>query len=805
MFKNYFKTAWRNIRRNKLLSFVNTIGLGTGLGAVMLILLFVNDEYSFDRFHSNAGRLVRLVQTDTDTAGQVRRSGNTGVPQGPAIKSELPEIEDFCRLKGWDMTIRKGNEGLESTVLFVDSSFFRMFSFPVIKGNKATLLRDRNAVVVTEETARKYFGDKDPMGKIIEIDIDDGFEPFLVSGIVKRPPENSSIKFDMLISFERQMATDTTEKAEQLKDWGSLYLNTFFLLKSEKAVQQAESKIWPVFLKYNGEYWNKIKSSGAIAKREYSLQPFLDMHLDNRFFASNGLSDWSDSKYPKILSGLALLILIIACINFINIMLARSFQRSKEIGIRKVNGSSRLQLIIQFLSESSLVTAIACIPAIILLLLMLPAFSRFTNRHYDISYLFQPSLLGWYLLLFAMVSLLAGFYPALVASGFQPVKTIYGKIKLSGRNLIGKSLVVLQFIIAAGLITCTIVFHRQVNYMTNTDLGFSKENLIRLEFPYGANTSAKNNFKTTILQQPVIKGIGSKSGDWNKTGFYINGKKTDWTYYETMDDTYLQLLNIPLVKGRYLSYKNVADTVSNCLVNEAFVETYLDKKADPIGQTVGRNATAGLKDFRVVGIVKNYHNSSFKEKIEPMFFSLDKNDRAFNLFVQYQAGHAKEANDVIIKTYKKEFPYATLNSQFMQDWNESWYEEEIRWKEMVSYASILAIVLSCLGLFALSTLSIQQRLKEIGIRKVLGASVSRITFLVSEQFLILVIISLLIASPLAWWVLNNWLSEFAYRVNISWWIFLLTAILVIAIAMLTIGYHAVTAAAANPIKKLRTE
>jgi putative ABC transport system permease protein len=803
MLKNYFKIAWRNLRQNKLLSFINIIGLSIGLACVMLIVLFVNDEFSFDKFHKNANRIVRVVQTDVDTAGKERRNGNSGMPQGPSFASAIPEVQAFCRIQGWDMLTKKGNDGIKAKVLYADTSFFSVFSFNILSGNPNKMLEGRNSVVLTDETAEKYFGNLDPIGKTVEIEVDEDFEPFIVAGIVKKAPINSSIKFDMLIPFQRRIPIGPAGAIRDNDNWNTLFLNTFLLLKKNTTVKAAQAKVWPAFLKFNEAGWNKTKARGGIVSRTYALQPFLQMHLDPLFFASNGISDWSDSKYAYILSGLAFLILLIACINFINIMLAKSLKRSKEIGIRKVSGSSRSQLVGQFLSESFLVTAISFIPAIIMMQILLPIFSNFTERHYDTSYLWQPTIIFLYCILLVAVSLLAGFYPAIVASKFKPVQVLYGNIKLSGKNIFGKALLVLQFGIAAALIICTIVYNSQFNYMTKSDAGFTKQNIIRVQFPWNKGAAQMQTFKNELVKNTSIISVGAKSGDWNKTNFVINGKTTDWTYYENIDDNYLQVLQIPLQKGRYLSYSNKADTISNCVVNEAFVAAYLDKSKDPIGQTL--DMAKGEPSISIVGVVKNYHSASFKNKIEPIYFSLDKTGDALNMLINYKSGEEKKAMADISKTYKTIVPYAVLDAQYMQDWNEGWYKQEALWKKIVLFAAIIAIVLSCLGLFALSTLAIQQRVKEIGIRKVLGASVVGIASLVSKDFLKLVFISLLIASPIAWYIMNDWLKDFAYRINISWWIFLVTVFVTTCIAMLAISFHAIKAAVSNPVKSLRTE
>lgn len=804
MFRNYFKTAFRNIWQHKLLSAINIGGLSIGLACVMLILLFVNDEYSFDRNHTKGDRIVRLVHTFTDTAGKEFRQGNSAIPAGPGFASAIPEIESFCRLKGWEMTIKKGTEGLEERVLMVDSSFFNIFSFDIVKGNPAKLLQGRNSVVLTAAVAQKYFGKEDPVGKIVEIEVDDAFEPFTVTGIVAAPPQNSSVQFGMLIPFEREFATDPAQRTEQMTDWGSLHLNTFFLLRKDASRNKAEAKLMQVYLQHNGSEWEKKKQHmGSNISLQFFLQPFYSMHLDDQFFASNGLQNWSDASYSYILSGLAILLLIIACINFINIALARSIRRNKEIGIRKVSGGSRTQVMVQFLSESFIVTALAFLPAIVLVQLFLPTFSALAYKHFEISYLFQPRIIGLFAALWILVSLLAGAWPAFVASGFKPVATLYGRFKLSNKNVLGKSLVVVQFVIALGLIISMIVFNRQFAFMTqNADLGFSTKDMIRLQFPWGKKSELKV-LRNELARDPSIVMMGAKSGDQNKSKFSVNNKETDWTYYENIDDQYLQTLSIPLVKGRYLSYNNTIDTVSTCLVNQAFVDELLDKSKDPLGQVVSR--PGNKVNYTVAGVVKNYHLASFKEKIQPVVYMLDKRGSTFNTFIKYAPGQAAAATATLEKTFKSLLPYATFDYQFMEDWNRRRYEAEEQWKKIVTYAAIIAILVSCLGLFALTTLSVEQRIKEIGIRKVLGASVLHITSMLSKDFLKLVLIAFVIAAPIAGWFMYGWLQDFAYRISLSAWIFIGTAAAAVIIALVTISIHTIRAALANPVKSLRSE
>ncbi len=805
MIKNYINIAFRSLRRNKLLSFVNIAGLSIGLACLMLIMLFVNDEFSFDKFHQNGNRIFRLVSVSTDSSGTVYPTGLTANPQGPDFAADIPGIESFCRIQGWDMTTKTGANALQAKVLYADTSFFKMFSFKVLSSGNGALLNGRNSVVLTAEQAAKSFGKADPVGKMIDIQVEDKFEPFLVTGVVVNPPANSSIMFDMIIPFERTLATDAKERNRDMSDWNSTYLNTFFLLRNADAAVQVQNKFEQSFLKYNGENWAKYKKHyGKNVKREYQLQPFLGMHLSSHFNVSNGLSNASDVSHSYILTALGVLILIIACINFVNIMLARSAARSKEIGVRKVSGSSKTQLIFQFLTESAVITALAFIPAIVMVQLFLPVFSQLADKYFEISYLFQWNIVVLFVGLWLLVSFLAGFYPAFVASGFNPVLTLYGRFKLSGKNTLGKSLVVLQFVIALTLIITTVVFERQFNYMTKSDQGYKTENILRVDLPY--NKPAENKvIKNELAKMPSIKMTGAKAGDYNKTVFTINKKETDWTYYENIDDQYLQVLDIPLVKGRYLSYNNPSDTISNCLVNEAFVKTYLDGSRSAVGQIIGGPSMYGSKPMQIVGVVKDYHSTNFKKMIEPVYFALDKKGHTQHLFVKYEAGQAAQAISAIQKSAKKMLPFDAVSYNFLDDWNRQLYATEEQWKNIVTYAALIAILISALGLFALTTLAAEQRIKEIGIRKVLGASIANITAMLSASFLKLVVIAFAIAVPISWYLMNKWLQAFAYRIALSWWIFLLSAAVTLLVAFITISYHTFRAAAANPVRSLRSE
>ncbi len=802
MIKNYFKIAVRNILRHKLLSFVNIIGLAIGLTCVLLILLFVKDEWSFDQFHKQGDKMYRLVQTTTDIAGKVRRMGNTGLPHGPILASEIPEIETFCRIKGWDMTTKKGNEGIKAKVLFADASIFNMFSIAIVEGDPSKMLSGKQSIVLNTDAALKYFGDKNPIGKTIEIEVEETFETFIVTGLVKTLPLNSSVQFDMLIPFEHQLPYDIEVLNRQMSNWTSASLNTFFLLRKDANVKSVEQKIASVYLKHSGknleDYQNKIGKT----QFQLALQPFFKMHLDKDFFVGHGLSHKGEAMYSYVLSALAVLILLVACINFVNIALARNIQRSKEIGIRKVSGSSRWQIMFQFLIESLVVTTLAFVLALFMTYLILPVFNSISNKQLSLNYLIQPTYTFIFLGLVLLVSFLAGFYPALITSGFKPSQALYSRVKLSGGNHFGKFLVIFQFTVAIALIIGTVIFSFQFKFISQADLGYNTEHLIYLQFPWDKPMELQR-FKNELSKHQAILSVGTKSGNWNKTLYKVDGRNTDETYYEHIDDTYLQTIQIALAKGRYLSYSNVADTISSCMVNETFAKLYLDKNKDAIGQTI--STTDGSFQYTIVGLVKDYHSADFKEKIQPISFFLDTKGDLLNTYIKYRPGKEKDVANTIKQVYKSLVPYSTLDVYYMQDWLLQRYKEDTQWKRIVSCAAVMAILIAALGLFALTTLSVQQRIKEIGIRKVLGASISNIVMLVSKDFLKLVGIATLIASPIAWSLGNKWLQDFAYHIDIVWWMYVIAGLIALGIAFITLSLQSIKVAMCSPIKSLRTE
>jgi putative ABC transport system permease protein len=800
MIQNYIKVAWRVLWQDRVYSLVNLAGLALGLTVVMLIVLYVQDDLTFDRFHANGSQLYRLVQDRQENAEVRQKMGNTGMPQGPAFKAEIPEIQQFCRLKnGWNTIVKKGNEGLEEKLMYADNALFSMFSFAILAGNAENALTGLGNVVITDRMAEKYFDGRDPIGQVMQIGDEGGaFEPFVVAAVVQHPPANSSIQFDLLLSIEHLVSPDPEQRASE-NNWYNASLNTFVQLDPRATLPAVLAKMEQVKSKYFAE--QPPIGRGAKTAVTFSLQPFHQMHLDAEYYATNGLEYWSDALYPKVLSGLGLAVLLIACINFVNLSLARALKRRKEIGIRKATGGTRGQLVAQFMSESFLLTALAFLPAFGMAYLMLPAFSKLMDKNLSPDYLFQaPSLLLFGLLL-AVVSLLAGFYPAWVLSAFRPVESLKGASKIGRRFTLSKALLLAQFAVAGVLMIGLGIAQRQFHYIAHADLGYKTENILRFWLPWDQIRPLAPQLKNELAKIPSVEKTSAKSGDWNSTQYEINGQQTDWIYYEHIDQNHLQLMGIPLVAGRYFSDQYALDTVSNIIVNESFVRQYLPAAQDPFAAPIRQRA----RDFHIVGVVKDFHYASFKEKIKPMVWMLDRGTQAGCLHVQIAPQNTAQTLASIRAAYQKFVPYLPMEYFFLEDFRMERYAEDLRWKKLLNYAAAVALFIACLGLFGMSAFMVERRTKEIGIRKVLGASVAGITGLLAKDFLRLVIVAIVVASPVAYYFMDKWLADFAYRIDIQWWMFAIAGTMAVAIAFLTVSFQSIRAALANPAKSLRSE
>ena len=796
MIENYFKTAFRNLLRNRIYSFINIVGLSLGLAVAMLIVLYVKDERSYDRFHKN--KIYRVV---LGVSGQLSpqeskmpRMGITGYFQGPKFAAAIPEIKSFVRVQSGAVDIKTGSDIKSQQVAFVDSNFFSVFSFPLLSGDPKTVLLQPNSIVISEDLAKQQFGTSDATGKTILLKRDDRLQPYVVTGVAKRCPQNSSIKFQVLLPF-----IQPPEAAQDITNWFSFFLQTYVLLTPNANVKTVQSKMQQVYKRDARELIAGMETENKVKDRTaYMLQPFTEIHLGNDV-SQEDIADASKPVFSYLLSGIAIFILLIACINFVNLTVARSLRRAKEIGIRKVAGSSREQLIIQFLGESFILCLFAFVLSISIVQVALPVFSDLSNKALSLAYLLDVKLVFGYISLFILTGLLAGFYPALVLSGFNPVQTLYHRFTLQGKNYLQKGLVVLQFALASFLIIATVIIFAQFNFLTNERLGYDDSHLVLIN---------KDNLKrgeTKLLRQELMKnpgiiGVAPKDAGYSYNGGKINGDSTIGFANVTIDENYLSLLKIPIIKGRNFSKDFPSDSSHSVIVNETFV-----KKAgwkEPLGEQVSFSEN---EKYTVIGVAKDYHFQSLSQKIVPELFSMKADNEYGMVYIKIKTGSETSSLNYIEKTFRKLFPLNPYSYIFKDQENLKNYEAEAKWKLIMLYSALLTIFISCIGLFGLSVLSSEKRTKEVGIRKVLGASVNSIITILSKDFLKLVSISLLISIPIAWLIANKWLQSYPYRITLSWMMFGATALLVTFIALVTVSFHAIKAAIANPVKSLRTE
>ncbi|GAB3342396.1 ABC transporter permease [Larkinella ripae] len=801
MLRSYLTIAFRTLAHNKAYSIINIIGLSIGLAAAMLIILYAKDEVSYDQFHANNPNIYRITNQFITPAGKRDGvQGNTGFLQGPKFGAGVPEIRSYVRFHETRYDTKKGTEIKSEPVFRADTSFFTVFSFPLRSGNPRIALRQPRSVVLSEEMAEKQFGTTDALGKIILLKEsygkDSQFEPYTVTGVAKKSPQNSSIKFDILVPFVAKK-----EDMERNQNWFNTFLNTFVVLVPNANRTMVEAKMNRIYQEDAKEAIQEVAEKyGFKNRKEYLLQPFTEMHLSQDLPADNGLANSSNLMFSYILSGIALFILLIACINFVNLTVARSLKRAKEIGVRKVVGGGRTQLTLQFLGESLLLCFGAFLFALILVQLVLPTFNQLANKVLDLSYLFDTRLVLGYIGLFLATGLLAGFYPALVLSSYNPIQTLYSRFNLSGKNYLQKSLVVVQFAIASFLIIGTMTIYSQFNYLITKDLGYDDKQIISIEKQNLSRREAQL-LRTELEQTATILAVAPKNGGrWNTSAKIRGGTEISFTY-ETVDPAYLPLFKIPVLQGRNFSPAFPSDSTQSVLVNESFVKKAGWKK--PLGQTVDF-WYENLK-YTVIGVVRDHHYASLNDEIGPQVFTMNPSNKYGRFFVKIKPGTETASLENLGKTFSKLFPLNPYTYQFLDEENRKRYESEAKWKQIMLFGAVLTIFISCIGLFGLATLSAERRTKEIGIRKVLGASVPSIVQLLSSDFLKLVSFSFILAFPAAYYTIDKWLQNYPYRIDISIWTFVTAASLAVLIAFFTVSFQSIRAAVSNPVKSLRSE
>lgn len=812
MLQNYLRIAFRNLWKNKAIAAINIAGLSVGLACFALLLLHVNDEFSFDRFHANKDNIFRVLRHAQAMNGDPAESdAYMPMPLGPAMKTDLPEVRNFVRFCDWgEQFVRSPRQLTKAPVLYADPQIFDVFSFPLRYGDPRTALQEINSVVLTEESAQLYFGEENPTGKTLEIKVEDNFEPFIVTAVAENLPPNSSIRFGILTSFAKHAASKWGNR--NTNSWNRSSYATYVELQPGSGLHADSARLQQFRDKYYPDLAEKLRSKGQWngpgAPVSFRLQPLAAIHTEPEVFG--GREAAINPKYGWILLGLGGLVLLIACINFTTLAIGRSAGRAREIGVRKVIGAYRRQLVGQFLAESLLLSMISMMLAIGLVFAFLPAFNELTDKKLRFDLGLYPEL-GWMLAgMTLLTGVLAGSYPALVLSGFRPIEALKSKFRVSGSNLFTKGLVTFQFVLSVGLIACTMVMVRQLDFLRTKNPGFNKENVLVVNAEDSDTRRIYPLFKAALADRPDIAGVasselslGANSG-WSRSGFDYKGEAKDVFEY-FIDPDYMQVLGIQLLQGRNFDLSLSSDTVSAVIVNETMVRDFGWTPDNAVGQQLTGYHDGRGNDPVVIGVVHDFNYLSLHDEVKPMMFHMFGSYSPHQFFVRLRPGNTAETVAMIKSAWENLAPELPFQYKFLDDNLARFYETEARWSSIVGYAGMLAVALACLGLFGLVALAAVNRTKEIGIRKVLGATVGNITTLLSRDFLKLILLAILIATPLAWYAMDKWLADFAYRIDLQWWIFAAAGAIAIAVALFTVGLQGIKAALADPVKSLRSE
>jgi putative ABC transport system permease protein len=811
MLKNYFKVAWRNLLKNKVFSFINIIGLATGLTCFILITLYVLDELSYDKYNDKADRIYR-INSFIRMGGSELKLPVTSDPMGAALKKDFPQVEEFVRFynSNGSKSIKKGDEYInEPDVVHADSTLFRVFTLPAIYGDTKTALNDPNTVVITESAAKKYFGAIDVVGKMIETN-ENGKTLYKVTAVIKDVPHNSHFNFRLFFSMDNA--------PYDFGNYLSHNFQTYLLLKKSADYRDVE-RLFPKYIESyvipQAKVVMQINSMDEFKKAgnnlEYTLMPLLKIHLYSDLFPELGVN--GDIKYVYIFGAVAVFILLLACINFINLSTARSMSRSREVGIRKVLGTSKAKLILQFLSESSLTVIIAMIIAVITAWQILPLFNDLSAKQLTPSLLFGNKMLVILIVLPFIVSLLAGSYPSFFLSSFNPVTVLKGKSGAgSNKSVLRSSLVVFQFFTSIVLIIATITVFRQLNFIQNRKIGFNKDQVLVVDGTGVLGNSAEL-FKNEIKKLPgVVDGTfagylpvaGSARNDntWSKEAVPSSSNTFNMQMW-AVDYEYLPTLSMEMKTGRNFSRFFGTDS-SAVILNETAVSMLGIK--DPVGKVFYRllnSQTNNVRTYKIIGVVKNFNYESLRQRIAPLCFVLGNSTWATAFRIKPQ--NAQALVDQVEQKWKSLSTGTPFTYHFLDEAFSNMYRAEQQVGRVAVAFAVIAVIIACLGLFGLATYIAEQRTKEIGVRKVLGATVNNIVVMLSRDFLVLIVIASLIAFPIAWWAMYKWLEDFEYRVNIGWWIFLVSGVAAVVVALCTISFQAVKAALSNPVKSLRTE
>ena len=817
MLKNYLKIALRNLKKDKVHAFINVSGLAVGLACCLLMMLFVRNEWSYDRFHERADDLHRAWVLEDYGKDQEFFNTVTPIILGPTLAETFPEIEHVVRIATNNDHVRRGETMLTETALLVDPNFFEVFDFPLLRGEAASLFDNPNTVVLTPEVAKRFFGQEDPLGQTLSMRIGAAFQDFVVTGLAEASPPNSSIQFTMLIPFAK--GNDLYSENAR-RSWFNVFVETYVLLREDVDAEAFNAKLPTMVEQMLGD---RAPEDGTST---IGLQPMTAIHLDTSF--PPGIAPITDPAYSYIMAGIALLVLLIACINFMTLSIGRSASRALEVGVRKAIGASRQHLMRQFWGEALMTTLLALALGVALAEALRPFFNTLAGT--ELTLAADGGTVLFLAALTVLIGLVAGSYPAAVLSGFRPVEVLSGKLRLGGdTSLLRRGLVVVQFALSIFLMAGTLLMAQQLDYMRTRSLGFDKEQVVMLRT---SGTPAPGRGLLSVLEEgrrtadllrnelatdPAIAGMATASFAFGEGWMGVGYDADDGSYrtfaLNIIDEDYLPVLGMELAAGRNFSRDNPSDAVRGIIVNEAFAAEYGWENA--VGQ---RLPSQHFEDHEIIGVVKDFNFESLHGQVRPL--ALVVNPRVVlrgvsdvsmavpptpKIAVRIKPENIPGTLAMLERTWKHVAPDQPYNYSFVDEAVDSQYRQEERLGKIVGIASLLAIVIACLGLFGLAALAVARRTKEIGVRKVLGASTPGLALLLSKDFALLVGVAFVLATPAAYLVMDHWLQDFAYRIEISWGIFLMAGLAALGVALLTVSYQAVRAALSDPVKSLRYE
>jgi len=806
MIRNYFKIAFRNIWKSKGYAGINIIGLSVAFCISIFLFMTVYFQLSFDNFHEDRERIFQTYLFSNEP-GKPDRSGSMPIPLTPALKAEYPEVEAATRFMNGSSLVEYNGKYFDKQVQLVDADFLKVFSFKLLEGNRNSALNGLSDIVISKNMANAIFGKEDPVGKQLLLGGDENKKAYLVTGVLEDFPDNSTLQFDAFIRIENHGGY-----YREKNQWDAMSHRAFIKLKPNINQLAFENRLKSFATKYFAENISKLKKKGAKPDSRgdffaVRLQKLENLHFDKDISGGSG----SSIAVVYALLGIAFFILLIACINFINLTVARSFTRAREVGVRKSLGALKNQLFVQIWGEATMICFGGFVVGILLAYLLLPQFNATFQGKLSLAYIFQPDRMAIIVTLFLLVTLIAGGYPAWQMSKFNAVEVLKGKITLTRPGILRNSLIVTQFTLSSLLICCTIIAIQQVDHLRTQPLGFTKEQVISI--PVGNKVNGQQvlrRMRNLLNGDPAIVslsgstvnlGVGKdRSTSRSVIGFTYKDQEisSDWLH---IDYDYLKTLGIKLLDGREFDPAYQTDSVNRVIITQSMAKMIGEK--DPVGKFFETDTT-GSK-YQIIGLVPDFSLYSSKNDKKPVTMYLSNNEPINYIFIRVTPTSLVGSMDKISNIWKEVAPQSEFTGTFLDENTNAWYKDEEKFSQMFSLASGIAVLLSCLGLFAVALMVIEQRTKEIGVRKVLGASITNIVYTLSQDFVKMVVLSIAIATPLAWYAMQKWLDNYSYRIEISVWIFILVGLAAVLIALITVSFQSIKAALMNPVKSLKSE